>query len=175
EMLGLRQSVGAKCVLALKLGGGERRQLQRGAERKAVAAELEMALEQRRYHQESRNDDTLIVLQRTGDFGRAETAVAFAENEFRRTGSAVFRDVERDDLGHRLGIAMYAPEEAAIVGLGCPAPAGADRIDQDQIGESQPSIRIIDQADMRTVPAVRAEFGDARPDQSEIEERRCRA
>ena len=94
---------------------------------------------------------------------------------FGEAGAAIFRDVERDDLGHRFGVAMHAPEEAVIVGLGRPAPAGADRIDQHQIGEGEPGIGIVDEVDLRAIAAVGAEFGDARPDQPEIEERRCRA
>ena len=70
---------------------------------------------------------------------------------------------------------MHAPECAAAIGLGRPAPAGADRIDQHQIGEGKPGVRIIDQADGGAVVPSHAELGDARTHHPEVEERRSRA
>ena len=116
-----------------------------------------------------------LALQVARDLGGAEAAIAFAEDEFRRTGAAILGDVERDRLSPSIGVAMHAPECAAAVGLGRPAPAGADRIDQHQIGEGEPGVGIIDEMDVGAVMAIHAEFGDARADQAEIEERRSRA
>ncbi len=90
EMLGLRQRLLAERAFALELGRRERRQLQRGAEREAVAAELECALEHRRHHQDAGNHDALIVLQRARDLGGAKAAIAFAEDEFRRSWRGCF-------------------------------------------------------------------------------------
>jgi hypothetical protein len=92
-MLGLRQSIAAEFAVALEFGRGERRQLQRGAECKAVAAKLERAVEERRQHQDSGCDDALIVLQHARDLGGAEAAVAFAQDEFGRGRSAVPGDI----------------------------------------------------------------------------------
>ena len=89
--------------------------------------------------------------------------------------TVVLGDVKRDHLRHRLGVAAHAPERAAAVGLGRPAPAGADRIDQHQIGEGEPGIRIIDQADIGAVVPGHAELGDARTHHPEMEEGRSRA
>ena len=83
-MLGLRQRLLAESAVAFELGRGERGELQRGAEREAVAAELERALDHRRHHEDAVHDDALLVLQRPRDLGGAEAAIAFAENEFRR-------------------------------------------------------------------------------------------
>ena len=69
---------------------------------------------------------------------------------------------------------MDAPEDAAAVVFGGPAPAGADRIDQHQIGEGEPGVRIVRQTDLRAVVTV-AEDCDARADKAEIEERRARS
>ena len=175
EMLGLRERVLAESPLALHFGGRERRQLQRGAQRKTVAAELERAFEQRRQHQDSGNHDALLALHGAGDLGGAKSAVAFAEDEFRRADAAVLRHVKRNDLCHRAGVAVHAPECAAAVGLGRPAPAGADGIDQHQIGEGKPGVRIVDQADVGAVVAGHAELGEARTHHPEMEERRSRA
>ena len=109
------------------------------------------------------------------DLGGAKAAVAFAEDEFRRADAVVLGDVKRDHLRHRLGVAAHAPERAAAVGLGRPAPAGADRIDQHQIGEGEPGIRIVDQADIGAVMPGHAELGDARTHHAEMEESRSRA
>ena len=134
------------------------------------AAELELAFDHRRDHDDAADDNALIVLQRACHLGGAEAAIAFAQDVFRRADAAVLGDVKRDRLGERFGVAMHAPERAAAVGLGGATPAGADRIDHHQIGESEPGVRIVDQADIGAVKAV-AESGDARTDQAEIEER----
>ena len=138
------------------------------------AAELELAFDHRRDHDDAARHDALIVLQRAGHLGGTEAAIAFAQNVFRRTDAAVFGDVKRDHLGERFGIAMHAPERAAAVGFGGPAPAGADRIGHHKIGEGEPGIRVVHQADIGAIIAI-AERRDARADQSEIEERRAGA
>ena len=169
KMLGLRQGRGAEGSFPFELGRGQRRQFQRGPERKVVAAELEVAFEHRRDHENAADHDALIVLQRARHLGGAKAAIALAQNVFRRAEAAVLGDVESDHFRHRLGVAVHAPERAAAVGLGRPAPAGADRIDQHQIGEGEPGIRVVNQMDVGAVIAA-AEGSDARADQSEVEE-----
>ena len=174
-MLGLGQRILAERALAFELRRRQRRQLQRGAEREATAAELERCLQHRRQHQNSRNHDALIALHVARDLGGAKAAVALAEDEFRRADAAVLGDVKRDHLRHRLGVAAHAPERAAAVGLGRPAPAGADRIDQHQVSEGKPGVRIIDQANIGAVVPGHAELGDARTHHPEMEKGRSRA
>src|SRR5262249_38888608 len=92
--------------------------------------ELKSALKRRRQHQDTGGKNALLALQHACDLGRAESAVAFAEDEFGRAGTAVFGDVERDDLGHGFRIAMNGPEGPRAVRLGGAArpgrgPAGA--------------------------------------------------
>jgi hypothetical protein len=48
----------------------------------------------------------------------------------------------------------------------------AARLQPVPIGECEPGIRIVDEADAGAVAAALAEFGDARADQAEIEKRR---
>jgi hypothetical protein len=175
EMFRLRQRVLAECAFALELGRGKRGQLQRSAERIAVAAERERAIKHWRGHQDPGNENALVALQQTRDFGGAKATVALAQDEFRRTGSAVLGDVQRDDFRHRLGVAVHAPECPGAIGLGGPAPASADGIDQDEIGESEPGLRIVHQTDIGAVTAVHAELGDPRADQPEVQKRRCGA
>ena len=171
-MLGLRQRLLTEGAAALELGRDQGRQLQRRAERETAAAELEFAFDQRRDHDDTADDDALIALQVARDLGGAEAAIAFAEDIFRRRAAAVLGDVKRDHFRHQLGVAMHAPEGAAAVGLCRPAPAGADRIDQHQIGEGEPGIGVVAEADIGAVMAVHAERGDARADQAEIEKSR---
>ena len=165
-MLGLGKRLLAERPFALELGGRERGQLQSGAEREAIAAELKCAFKRRRQHQDAGGDDALLALQHARDFGGAKSAIAFAKNEFGRTGAAVLGDIKRNDLGHGFRIAVNGPKVAGVVRLGRAAPAGADRIDQHQIGERQPGIRIVDQAHFGAVAAIRPNWamrGPTRP------------
>src|SRR5215469_1734338 len=143
-MLGLGERLLAEDAFALKFGGRKRRQLQGGAERETIAAELKSALKRRRQHQNSRGDDALLALQRARHLSGAKAAVAFAKNEFGRIGAAVLSDVERDYLGHRFRVGMNRPKGAGAVRLRRAAPARADRIDEHEVGERQPSVRIVD-------------------------------
>ena len=118
-------------------------------------------------------DDALAALQRLRHLGGAEAPITFAQDEFGRADAAVLGDIERDHLGERLGIAMHAPERASAVRLGGPAPAGADRIDHHEIGESEPGVRVVGEANVRAVEAV-AEHRDARTHEPEIEKSRAR-
>jgi hypothetical protein len=108
-------------------------------------------------------------LQRARDLGGAEAAVGFAEQIFGRVAAAVVGEPGHDGLRHRIGVALYAPERAAAVGLDGAAVARADRIDQHEIGEGEPGVRIVVQPRGRRVAAVDAELGNARPDQAEVQ------
>ncbi len=57
-----------------------------------------------------------------------------------------------------------------VVRLDRAAPAGADRVDQHQIGEVKPGVGIVAQLRGRGVAPVRPEIEDARADQAEMEE-----
>ena len=62
-----------------------------------------------------------------------------------------------------------------IVRLDRAAPAGADRIDQHQVGEGEPGVGIVAQGRGRRIVAVRPEIEDARADQAEMQESGRRA
>jgi len=84
----------------------------------------------------------------------------------------VLGGVDRDRFGHDVGIALHAPEVLAVVGFHRAAPAGADRIDEHEVGEAQPGVRIIDELGVRRMPCIAAEIEPARADKPEIEKRR---
>src|SRR5262245_29583198 len=133
---------------------------------------MKLALDHRRNHENAVGDDALVVLQGLRHLGGTETAVAFAEDIFWRADAAVLGDIKRNDLGERFGVAMHAPERAAAVGFGGAAPAGADRIDHDEIGKSEPGVRVVDEANVRAVEAA-PEHRDARTREPEIEKGRA--
>ena len=169
EFFRVRQRGRGERVLALELGGRQRRQLQRRAQRRLVVAEGEPAFQHRRQHDDAGNDDALVALQRARHLGGAEAAIAFAEQIFRRSDAVVLGDIERDRLGERLGVAADAPEMLGVVRLHRAAPAGADRIDQHQVGEGEPGVGIVAQLRGRSVAAVGPEIEDARADQAEMQ------
>src|SRR6266851_444545 len=68
---------------------------------------------------------------------------------------------------------MHAIERLAAVGLGRSAPAGADRIDHDKIGEGEPGRGIVPHA--RRGRVVTGKLEDARADQAQVQIGRCRA
>ena len=68
---------------------------------------------------------------------------------------------------------MYSIECLAAVGLGRPAPAGADGIDHDEIGEGEPGRGIV--AHARGGRVVSWKLENARADQAQVQISRCRA
>src|SRR6516165_2118257 len=68
---------------------------------------------------------------------------------------------------------MYSIECLAAGGLGRPAPAGADGIDHDEIGEGEPGRRIV--AHARGGRVVSWKLENARADQAQVQISRCRA
>src|SRR5262245_48004315 len=170
EALGLRQRLLAEGALAFELCRRQRRQLQRRAQGEAAATEDQAAFDQRRHHDDARHRDALLALQRLRHLGGAEPAVAFAQDVFGRVAATVLGEIERDGLGQRLRVLAHTVERAAAVALGRAAPAGSDRIDQDQIGEGEPGVRVVLQAGGGGI--VAGEVEDTRANQAEIQIRR---
>jgi hypothetical protein len=164
-----------EALAPVHLGGGQRRQLQRRAKRELVRPEHQLPLEQRREHHRAGDDDPLRVLQRTRHLRRAKAAIALAKQEFRRRRAVVVGDIERDRLGDALGIGVDVVVLGRIVGFHGAAPAGADRVDQHEVGEVEPAVRIVDQLGAGPVIALRPEIDDPRSDEPEMQKGRCRA
>jgi len=119
--------------------------------------------------------DALLAFERARHLGGAEAAVAFAQQIFRRAGAIVVIDIERDDLGHRFGVTAHAPEFSGVFRLERAAPAGSDRIDENEIGETQPGIRIVAQLGACGVAAAGAEIEKAGPGEAQMQEGGCGA
>ncbi len=154
-------------AFAIELGRGQRRQLQSRSQRKAAAAEGETALDQRREHDDAGHRDALLLLQHPRHLGGTEAAIAFAQDVFRCAAAAVLGEIERDGLGKRLRVAADAVKRLGAIGFGGSAPAGADRIDQHQVGESEQRVRIVLEPHGRRI--VAGKVGDARTDDAEVQ------
>src|ERR1700686_4210605 len=100
-------------------------------------------VDDRRDHHQSTNADTL-ALQGVGDFRRTKATIALAGDELDRRLPSGLLDPLADEDGKRLGVAVDRPEPPAGVIAACrdPAVAGAGRIDEDEIGEVEPGLRI---------------------------------
>ena len=82
------------------------------------------------------------LLEQGGDCAVAQSAVAFAEQEFGRGPAVVEGDVALDGAGEGVGILVDAPEVAAGLLAQGPRPAGADRVDEDEIAGVDQRIRV---------------------------------
>src|SRR6185503_9004153 len=101
----------------------------------------------------------------------AEAAIAFAEKIDRRVAAAEPGQRETDGLAQRVEILAH-PEKAllrVLAALG-DAVAGADRIDEDEVGEIEPRIGVVCDVAMggRQSSAI-AEIEDARSGGEEVE------
>src|SRR5262249_39381349 len=102
-------------VLALEFGGGQRWQLQRGPQCRLVISKREPAFQEREPKENAENKNSLALLQSARLFKGEKTAIALAKKKFRRGGAIALGKVECDCLGHRTGIAAYAPEILSVV------------------------------------------------------------
>src|SRR5262249_20836302 len=115
------------------------------------------------------------ALQRTRSLDGTEAAIALAEKKLWRTGAIIPGDIECDCLGHGTRIAANAPEILAIVLLDRAAPACPDRVDQNEVREREPGLRVVAQRRARSIVTVRTEIENSRSNEAEMQERRCRA
>src|SRR5882724_67877 len=76
----------------------------------------------------------VMILQVVAERGGAESAVAFADEEFGGVPAAVAADVQGDELGEGLYVLIDAPEVLVLRFADGVAEAGADGIDEDHIG-----------------------------------------
>src|SRR5262249_38655310 len=120
------------------------------------------------------NQNALVALQRTRSLDGTEAAIALAKKKLRRTGAVIAGDIECDGLGHGTRVAANAPEILAIVRLDRAAPACPDRVDQDEVREREPSLRVVAQGRARSIVTVRTKIENSRSDEAEMQKRRCR-
>src|SRR5882757_1320975 len=76
----------------------------------------------------------VVFLEVVAERGGAESAVAFANQEFGGVPAAVAADVKGDELGKGFYVLVYAPKVFVLRFADGVAEAGADWIDKDHIG-----------------------------------------
>ncbi len=96
-----------------------------------------------------------------GQAGRACRPVAFADQKQRRGPPVAACQVEADELADGLDVAVEIPELRSQLRLRGPAVAGADRVDEDEIGAIEPRLLVVDQRERRRRHPAVIEHADA--------------
>ena len=163
-------------------GRGEARQGQRPRQQVVAVAAEHRVFHQRRDQDRAVRGDREVLGQAPGERGDPEAAIALAGDHLGRQPALVAGQIEPDELAEAVEIALHAPIVAGLalfrrllVALGAgfrhDAVAGADRIDEDEVSEGEPGVRVVAQADRRGRPgAVGVEREPARPDPAEMKE-----
>src|SRR5580704_12712346 len=112
------------------------------------------------------------------DARAAEAAVAFTDQIFPGTEAVVFDEPVVDDAREVLDVGLGAVEELFGVGFRHRrgAESGADRVDEDEVGEVEPCAGVVDEPDGigGTVTFVAYAFNMLRTDSAEVAvDRRC--
>src|SRR3546814_5671018 len=103
---------------------------------------MQCAVEEGRNNHDAGDDDALLLLQDLRQLGGAETAVALPQQDLGRGGAAVVGDIERDGFGQSFRVRLRAPEVLGLLRVGGAAPAGADGVEQHEVGEGAPAIGV---------------------------------
>ena len=101
-------------------------------------------VEQRRHQNEPPHPDALVDLQIAHDLRPANPAIAFTGDEFRRQQPIGFLQPAADHERDRVDVAVDRIEPLAhlLAGRDEAAVAGADGIDEDQIGKVEPGLGV---------------------------------
>ena len=111
---------------------------------RTLEPEKSRIVEQGRDHDQPAHADALLGLQVAHDLRTADAAIALAGDEFRRQQAIVFFQPATDHQRDRADIAVDGIEPLAHIFAGRDetAVAGADGIDEDEIGEVEPGLGI---------------------------------
>ena len=158
-VLEAEQQVGDEVAGGVGLGGLERR-LREGAallhrrggrggqerhlgQRRVVGLLPPAEVEHRREQRHAVERDSEVGLQRLGDQRPAEPAIALADEVLRRPEPPALRQPAQDEVGERLDVAVdrQVAVPQPVVRLDQPAEPGADRVDEDEVGEIEPGAR----------------------------------
>lgn len=114
--------------------------------------------------------DAVGVEQFAAEGGGAGGAVAFADEEFGGGPAGVFGDVEADEFGDGAGVFFEAVEVFVILGFGGSAVAGADGVDEDEVGFVEEAGFVVDElVGGRESEAVVLEFDAFGAEKAEVE------
>ncbi len=155
-----------------------------GRERRRVGQVVSVDDEGQRPHVEGRREeddaieaDAEVPLQARNQKSAADAAVAFAEDVLRGVPTIVLGDESADELRHRVGVLVVAPEILTLLVTHGVAVAGADGIDEDEIGGAEDGVVVVAQLVGRAagIGGVAGDVDDPRADQSEVQPDRSRA
>jgi len=109
----------------------------------AGAGEL-AEVQQRRHQDQALDADAVLDLQLAHDLRSANAAIALARDVFRRGQPVVLLEPAADHQRDAVGVAVDGVERLArlLAARDETAVAGADGIDEDEIGEIEPGLRV---------------------------------
>ena len=119
---------------------------------KQLVGQVIAALEGRRLEIENRGDQDdavridALLLQPSRKAGRSSRAVTFTREKFRRAPSTIARHPEANELADRFDIRFDAVEFARVFERNRSAESGRHRIDEDEIGDVEQRIVVVDEA-----------------------------
>ena len=114
--------------------------------------------------------DAMGVEEFAAEGGGAGGAVAFADEEFGGGPASVFGDVEADEFGDGAGVFFEAVEVFVVLGFGGAAVAGADGVDEDEVGFVEEAGFVVDElVGGREGEAVVLEFDAFGAEEAEVE------
>ena len=135
-------------------------------------------VERRRDQHEATDRHADVVGQFLRHGRRPEPAIALADEIDRRAPALMPGQPESDDRAERGDIGAHVPERLVRVFLLAlaAAEAGADRVDEDEVGEAEPCRRVVDEVNRRARhrPVFRR-LHDPRPERTQMQKDRGRA
>ena len=143
----------------------------------ALGIGFEAEIHDRRDQQHAVEADIIVAaFEFVDDRRRARGAIAFTAEEFRRVPAAVFGQPQPDEGGDRFGIGGDAPEDFRIGLAERVRKAGADGIDEYQIGDIEQRFGIVgDRIGRRAVILGIGNVDALRPERPHVQPQRARA
>uniref|UniRef100_A0A0N4ZLE2 Glucosamine_iso domain-containing protein n=1 Tax=Parastrongyloides trichosuri TaxID=131310 RepID=A0A0N4ZLE2_PARTI len=160
--------------------GGGRHRGQGGDEAQLIALGVggQAEVEDRRDQQDAVDRDVgVAAFQFIDDGGRTGGAIAFAADELGRVPALMRVQPDADELSDRLGVLGHAPVVGRIGLAQGAAEAGADRVDEDDVGDVQQRLGIVDDGEGRgaVVAGVRRHDHALGPEGAHVQPQRARA
>ena len=173
-----RHRLGRQLMLPLQIRGGDRRQRHDPRNRREIVLSSIGRIEVRRDGHDAVHRHADLRLQVVRDPRHAVAAVALANQVFARREAMVLHQPVEDDAREVVDVVVGGVEILLrlIGGYERPAEAGADRIDEDEIGEVEPRARIVgERCRIRRAVALIAEGDVLGSDRAEVQVHRRRA
>jgi len=183
ELLGLAQQRLAVFPLVGQLpvipgGGRERGKVRREREVVAGGDERQRAhVERGRDEHDAVEADRKVALHARDEQRGADAAIALAEDVLRGVPAIVLRDVGADEVGDGVGVLVVAPEILVLLLAHRAAVAGADGIDEHEVGGAEDRGRVVAQLVRRRarIRGIARDVDHLRTDEAEVQPHRCRA